>query len=111
MGNRCRGVAVVEDPVSDAELEKMHAAGVRGVRINVVDVAEAKGVIPMAPLKRLAERIKPFGWHVEFLMHGRRISGSRYAVRGFPVDIALGHLGYMRTDKAWPLPVSRPCCG
>jgi predicted TIM-barrel fold metal-dependent hydrolase len=99
LGARSRGVAVVEDDVSDAELERMHAAGARGVRINVVDVAEDKGVIAMAPLIRLAERIKPFGWHVEFLMHADEFPTLDQTFANFPVDIVLGHLGYMRTDK------------
>src|SRR5687768_1673167 len=39
---RHRGVAVVDDPVSDGELDAMHAAGVRGVRLNLVSpVGEA----------------------------------------------------------------------
>jgi 2-pyrone-4,6-dicarboxylate lactonase len=103
-GDRFRGVAVVDDAVPDAELEKMHAAGVRGVRINVVDVAEDKGVIPMASLSRLAERIKPLGWHVEFLMHADEFPDLDAQFADFPVDIVLGHLGYMRTDKGLGAP-------
>ena len=103
-GDRFRGVAVVDDAVTDAELEKMHAAGVRGVRINVVDVAEGKGVIPMATLKRLAVRIKPLGWHVEFLMHADEFPDLDAQFADFPVDIVLGHLGYMRTDKGLGAP-------
>ena len=103
-GDRFRGVAVVDDAVPDAELEKMHAAGVRGVRINVVDVAEDKGVIPMASLRRLAERIKPLGWHVEFLMHADEFPDLDAQFADFPVDIVLGHLGYMRTDKGLGAP-------
>lgn len=103
-GDRIRGVAVVQDTVSDAELESMHAAGVRGVRINVVDVAQAKGIIPMAPLQRLAQRIKPFGWHVEFLMHADEFPELDTLFADFPVDIVLGHLGYMRTDKGLNAP-------
>lgn len=99
LGARCRGVAVVEDDVPDAELERLHAAGVRGVRVNVVDVAEDKGVIPMAPLKRMAERIRPLGWHVEFLMHADEFPRLDQLFGDFPVPIVLGHLGYMRTDK------------
>lgn len=98
-GDRFRGVAVVEESVTDTELESLHAAGVRGVRINVVDVAEAKGVIPMAPLRRMAQRIKPLGWHVEFLMHAEEFPNLDSLFADFPVDIVLGHLGYMRTDK------------
>ena len=103
-GDRFRGVAVVDDAVTDAEFEKMHAAGVRGVRINVVDVAEGKGVIPMATLKRLAVRIKPLGWHVEFLMHADEFPDLDAQFADFPVDIVLGHLGYMRTDKGLGAP-------
>jgi predicted TIM-barrel fold metal-dependent hydrolase len=97
--SRCRAVAVVDEAIGDTELARMHAAGVRGVRINVVDVAEAKGVIPMTELARLAERIKKFGWHVEFLMHADEFPDLDRHFADFPVDIVLGHLGYMKTDK------------
>lgn len=97
--DRCRAVAVVEDNVPDAELERLHEAGVRGVRVNVVDVAEGKGVLPMAALARLAQRIKRYGWHVEFLMHADEFPDLDRQFADFPVDIVLGHLGYMRTDK------------
>jgi predicted TIM-barrel fold metal-dependent hydrolase len=96
---RCRGVAVVEPDVPASELERLHDAGVRGVRVNVVDVAEGKGVLPMEPFARLAERVKPYGWHVEFLMHADEFPDLDTQFADFPVDIVLGHLGYMKTDK------------
>ena len=37
-GSTFRGVAVVEWDIDFASLKKMHAAGVRGVRVNIVDV-------------------------------------------------------------------------
>ena len=104
LGERSRGVAVVDDNVSDTELERLHEAGVRGVRINVVDVATDKGVIPMAPLAGLAQRIKPYGWHVEFLMHADEFPDLDRTFANFPVDIVLGHLGYMKTDKGLAQP-------
>lgn len=96
---RCRAVAVVEDDIADSELERMNAAGVRGVRINVVDVAEGKGVLPMAALTRLASRVQKLGWHVEFLMHADEYPDLDHQFADFPVDIVLGHLGYMKTGK------------
>ena len=98
-GDRCRGVAVVEPDVPDTALARMHEAGVRGVRVNVVDVAQGKGVIPIAPLARLAGRVKPYGWHVEFLMHADEFPDLDTQFADFPVDIVLGHLGYMKTDQ------------
>lgn len=104
LGARCRAVAVVGDDVTDAELERLHQAGVRGVRVNVVDVAEGKGMIPMASLTALAERISKYGWHVELLMHADDYADLDRQFANFPVDIVLGHLGYMRTDKGLTQP-------
>ncbi|MES2562962.1 MAG: amidohydrolase family protein [Pseudomonadota bacterium] len=99
IGTAARGVAVVDDDVSDAELNRLHIAGIRGVRVNVVDVAEGKGVLQMAPLITLARRIQPFGWHMEFLMHADEFPDLDRVFADFPVDIVLGHLGYMKTDQ------------
>ena len=58
--------------------------------VNVVDVAEAKGVVEMAPLEKLAKRIKAHGWHVEFLMHADEFPELDRMFGDFPVDIVLG---------------------
>ncbi|HEY7741964.1 MAG TPA: amidohydrolase family protein, partial [Burkholderiales bacterium] len=68
-GDRFRGVAVVAEGISDSELKALDAAGVRGVRVNIVDVKDRKpGTLPMESLKTLARRVAPLGWHMEFLM-------------------------------------------
>ena len=98
-GPNFRAVAVVEDSIGDAELERMHALGVRGVRCNIVDIAEDKGKLPLAMLARLAAKIHRFGWHIELLMHADEFPDMDRAFDDFPVDIVLGHLGYLRTEK------------
>lgn len=99
-GGRFRGVAVVAENISDSELKKLDAAGVRGVRVNIVDVKDRKsGTLPMDALKKLARRVAPLGWHMEFLMHADEFPGLDHAFADFPVEIVLGHLGYMKTDK------------
>jgi len=98
--SRLRGVAVVADDIPEAELKKLDAAGVRGVRVNIVDVKDRKpGTLPLDALKALARRVQPLGWHMEFLMHADEFPDLDRRFAGFPVDIVLGHLGYMRTDK------------
>ena len=95
---RLRGVAVVDPAISDAELKKMDAAGVRGVRVNIVDVKDRKpGSLPMDRLSRLAARIAPMGWHMEFLMHADEFPDLDRTFADFPAPIVLGHLGYMKT--------------
>jgi len=98
-GPAFRGVAVVEDTVSDAEIARLHAAGVRGVRCNIVDIVEDKGKLPLAMLRRLADKIKDRGWHIELLMHADEFPEMDQAFADFPVDIVLGHLGYLSTAK------------
>ena len=96
---RYRGVAVVEPDVSDQTLRALHKAGVRGVRMNIVDTKDNKGVLPMATLLPLAKKIKPYGWHVEFLLHVDEFPDLDKLLEDFPVDVSFGHLGYMRTEK------------
>jgi predicted TIM-barrel fold metal-dependent hydrolase len=99
-GKRFRGVAVIDESIPDAELKRLDAAGVRGVRVNIVDVKDRRpGTLPMDMLKKLALRVAPLGWHMEFLMHADEFPDLDRAFAGFPVDIVLGHLGYMKTDK------------
>jgi predicted TIM-barrel fold metal-dependent hydrolase len=93
-----RGVAVVEPDVSASALQEMHAAGVRGVRVNVVDVQSNKGVLPLKQLRGLAERIAPLGWHMEFLLHVHEFPRLDEQLAGFPVDVVFGHLGYLPTQ-------------
>ena len=101
---RLRAVAVIEPDISNAELERMHQLGVRGVRCNIVDVKEGKGRLPMEMLRALAARVKPFGWHLEFLMHVDEFPDLDALLKDFPVDVVFGHLGYMRTDKGLDAP-------
>jgi predicted TIM-barrel fold metal-dependent hydrolase len=99
-GGRLRGVAVVAEDIGDAELKQLDAAGVRGVRVNIVDVKDRKpGTLPLEPLTRLARRIAPLGWHMEFLMHVDEFPDLDRTLGDFPVDIVLGHLGYMTLGR------------
>ena len=60
--NRARGVATVDRSITDAELQRLHEAGVRGTRFNFV-----KRLVDFTPrdvLTEIAHRIAPLGWHV-----------------------------------------------
>jgi predicted TIM-barrel fold metal-dependent hydrolase len=98
-GPAFRGVAVIGDDATAHDLEDMHAAGIRGARLNIVDLREGKGQLPLERIERLAERIKPFGWHIEFLMHVDEFPDLDRMLARLPVDVVFGHLGYVRSDK------------
>ncbi|HXF66067.1 MAG TPA: amidohydrolase family protein [Burkholderiales bacterium] len=103
--DRMRGVAVVAPEVSDVELALLEAAGVRGVRVNIVDVKDrCPGTLPMEALRKLAQRIAPLGWHLELLLHVDEFPDLDLLFGDFPVDIVLGHLGYMNIGQGLDAP-------
>lgn len=96
--DRLRAVAAVDETVTDAELERLNDAGVRGIRVNIVD----KGGMPfsdMSAVEHMGDRIRDLGWHIEVLIHVSDFPDLRKTFARFPVDIVFGHLGYMKTDK------------
>ncbi|MGH6954411.1 MAG: amidohydrolase family protein [Alphaproteobacteria bacterium] len=87
----CRGVAVVSGGESERELRRLHDAGVRGVRFNLL----YKGGPSLDALESVANRIKAFGWHVQLLVDGRDLPEIRPRLAALPVDIVVDHLGHM----------------
>ena len=83
-----RGVAVLDiDPqkIRDTQLEQLHATGVRGLRCNIVDVADKSAGPPIKAVTALAQRIAPFGWHLELLMHVNEYPDLDKTFANFPV--------------------------
>jgi len=92
-----RGVAVLDpdlEKISDTQLEELHATGVRGLRCNIVDVADKSAGLPINELTALAQRIAPLGWHLELLMHVNEYPDLYKTFNRFPVDLVFGHFGY-----------------
>lgn len=89
--DRLRGIGVVAPSVTDAELESMHAAGVRGLRINVL----FGGGIGFDAMETLARRIADLGWHMQFLMDARQLPALMPRMRKLPVPGVIDHMGHM----------------
>jgi 2-pyrone-4,6-dicarboxylate lactonase len=92
-----RGVAVIPNNLqetTDQQLEDLHASGVRGIRCNIVDVTDKSAGLPIQNLRNLADKIKPFGWHLELLMHVNEYPDLAKVFEDFPVDLVFGHFGY-----------------
>src|SRR3977135_2396274 len=59
-GAEARAVAVVNDGVSDAELKRMDALGVRGIRFNLAQA----GATTAEMIEPLSKRVNELGWHI-----------------------------------------------
>lgn len=98
-GKECRGVAVVDETVTEAEIDEMHDAGVRGLRFNLVDVADPAKGAPLQAIRTLGERITSRGWHTEFLIHIDDYPDFDARFADFPTEIVVGHMGYLRLGQ------------
>ena len=65
---KARGVAIVDPEISDAELEALDKAGVRGVRFNFLK--RLVDPTPKFEYLKIEKRVAKIGWHV--LLHELR---------------------------------------
>jgi predicted TIM-barrel fold metal-dependent hydrolase len=92
--SRFRGVAVVAGNATDRELAALHAAGVRGIRANLLN----RGGISLDDAHALAQRFAAFGWHLQLQVDVSTF--DRFDdVASFLVDVVVDHLGYMPAEK------------
>lgn len=97
---RLRGVAVVSPDITDDELLALHAAGVRGLRINVL----FGGGIGFAAMETLAHRVKDLGWHLQFLMDVRQLPELMPRMARLPVPGVVDHIGHMPVSEGLDAP-------
>ncbi|MBS0430417.1 MAG: amidohydrolase family protein [Proteobacteria bacterium] len=87
LGDDARGVAVIDGTEPDAELERLHAQGVRGVRLNL-----SLGVgTHAAMLMPIAQRIAPLGWHLQLLMPADVLQARADMLSALPVPLVFDH--------------------
>jgi len=87
--DRFRAVGLINEATTDAELERLHAGGVRGFRSNLV----AKLGVQLDATRRLADRVRPFGWHAQFLLDAEAFPDMDRTFGDFPIDVVIDHMG------------------
>jgi predicted TIM-barrel fold metal-dependent hydrolase len=96
-GGLYRGVAVVEDSVTDRELERLHAGGIRGIRFNFVK--HLGGVPDLAVFHRLLARIKPLGWHIVLHFDAGDLLEQRELLARIDVPFIIDHMGRVKAAE------------
>lgn len=89
-GDAARGIAVVNESVSDGELKALQSAGVRGIRFNLLQTL-ATGIELLEPLSR---RIAPLGWHVQINASSQQILTASHLMSGLPCPVVFDHFGH-----------------
>jgi len=96
---KARGVATVDRNITDAELEALHTAGVRGVRFNFVK--RLVDALPFDSLVEIAERIKPLGWHIVIYFEATELAELYDFFTALPTTVVVDHMG--RPDITKPV--------
>ncbi|TWD85643.1 putative TIM-barrel fold metal-dependent hydrolase [Variovorax beijingensis] len=102
-GEGSRGVAVIDEFAGDAELQMLHAAGVRGIRLNLsLGVANSP-----RQLEALAARAAPYGWHLQLLAAPDALAALESRLLQLPVHLVFDHLGRIPPSLARRHPAHR----
>ena len=101
-GPNYRGVALVDDTVDDAELERLHAAGVRGARFNFW--SRLRMAPTPAEFMRAIDRIRPFGWHAKIHAAGDEWLELKELLLRARITVVADHMGH----PSAPAPLDAP---
>jgi 2-pyrone-4,6-dicarboxylate lactonase len=95
-GGRWRGVALIDQRTRPAEIRRLHAAGVRGVRLNFLPHLRVPP--STADLADTWSKVAPLGWHAEIHVQGDGVVEHRSLIESLPMPVVIDHLG--RVDIA-----------
>lgn len=101
-GPTYRGIAIVDDSVTDQELRRLHEAGVRGARFNFwkqLNIAPT----PDGFLRSIA-RIKEYGWHAKVHSAGEEWLEVKDLLTKVDIPVVIDHLGHPDLRKGLQQP-------
>ncbi len=96
VGTSCRGIVDIDEHISDGELYRLHALGVRGIRINVSPIKPPQAGFAATLLPRIARleaRCAEIGWQLDFLLPGWLTGELMGLLTKLKVDFTLAHMG------------------
>jgi predicted TIM-barrel fold metal-dependent hydrolase len=93
LGDRARGVAVIDAATMRETLDRMHRAGVRGIRVNLETAGETDPDAARRNLKAAVEQVAPLGWHVQIYTRLSVIERLAEDIAHAAVPIVIDHFG------------------
>jgi 2-pyrone-4,6-dicarboxylate lactonase len=91
-----RAVLVLDPAVSEAELDRYHTLGARGVRLNLIFKAGAS----LSAAERLADKIRDLDWHMQFLADVSTFDNLPGLVDRLRLPVVFDHLGHVPALRA-----------
>lgn len=98
LGRRARGVAVIDDRASDAELDEMDRGGIRGIRLNLETFGQTDPSAARQRFQAAVRRITGRGWHIQIFTRLSIVQGLHDAVMAASLPIVFDHFGGARAS-------------
>ncbi len=92
MGGQAAGVVSVGADVTPEEIERLHRAGVRGVRFAFLPHIASDATTPDM-IQRIAKKIEPFGWHTDLYFLPKNFDVMESLIRSLPTRVLIDHMG------------------
>jgi D-galactarolactone isomerase len=89
IGPSARGIAVCDETVSDAGLERLHRGGIRGLRFFMLP----GGAVGWDSIETMSARIAPLGWHIVLQLDGRDLPQYEATIARLPSGVVIDHVG------------------
>jgi predicted TIM-barrel fold metal-dependent hydrolase len=99
LGASARGVAVVPLDVPDAELRRLAAAGVTGIRLNLATFGISDPKAASDAIHSFAPRFVSLGWHIQINTSLPVIDGLAPMIGDVTVPIVFDHIGNAEAEK------------
>jgi 2-pyrone-4,6-dicarboxylate lactonase len=93
LGERGRAVAVVPPTAGFEEMKNLDAAGVRGVRLNLVTLASRHGGDRVQAVHEYERLLAPLGWHLQLFADAKTLQALETTLRRCRVDVVVDHMG------------------
>jgi len=89
-----RGVGRIDDKTTKAEIRRLHDAGIRGVRFNLLD--RPRGNIKLDVLDRCVDNVSEFGWSIDLHIDMKNLIAQEKRVRAMPVPVVIDHIARVK---------------
>jgi predicted TIM-barrel fold metal-dependent hydrolase len=103
-GNDARGVAVIDEKTTESELDAMHKAGMRGIRLNLATGGINDPSVGGQRFQTAVDRMKSRKWHVQLNTNLAMIAALKDMIAASPVPVVFDHFGGAAPEKGLQQP-------
>lgn len=99
LGPNVRGVAVVDANIAPGEIDRMHTAGIRGIRINLASLGHAGGNAVLGLLRDAARICQRHGWHIQLFTPAATLVALEPSLPELGVPVVIDHFGLVNPHE------------